>query len=36
MLLQLDPVSLQLGTQAGSDELFLVARVFFGVILAFI
>jgi uncharacterized membrane protein YphA (DoxX/SURF4 family) len=35
MILQLDPIPLQLVDQAGGDELFLVARVLFGVILAF-
>jgi uncharacterized membrane protein YphA (DoxX/SURF4 family) len=35
MIPQIDPGLLQLTGQAGSDELFLVARVLFGVILAF-
>lgn len=35
MILQIDPVPLQLAEQAGGDELFLVARVLFGVVLAF-
>ncbi len=35
MILQIDPIPLQLAEQAGGDELFLVARVLFGVILAF-
>jgi len=35
MLLQVGPAPLQLAEQAGGDELFLVARILFGVILAF-
>lgn len=35
MIPQIDLVPLQLAEQAGGDELFLVARILFGVILAF-